>query len=449
MKLVRQFHYPSGDCNFSCQKFIQTRAGIFLPRETSRSDISSRKGVPARFVSPARRPRIFLPGETSHQINCPGEASPDLSPGRTIPVRFLFPERHPGQICLPGEASPHFSPGRNVPVKFLFPERLPSQICLPGEVSSQVLFLVITSRQNAYTRVPNTYYTVIKLSRKPFSSVLMGSFTRSHLYIFIQLIYLLLKQGRICSFVLDSLADSSDSSRNVEHLATAWILGICLAFGCLCRTCLTRYHTHLRALSSSLDLTIHSFHLVWISLPCRVVCHMSPPQLMQEFALITFQDYTLGKRPSSPFAVQASQYTISYLSATIRQSSFAILGRKQVDLITTLAQFDAAIRLEEGLLCPLQWCFGSIGLLVLGYDVEVNVHCKKFTVVQFCGSSFGNPAEIDGNLLPQLVPSIKAALHVLHNHRRMYPLSDPKCQACGFRARGCANSKANPALVRD
>ncbi|KAF2478389.1 uncharacterized protein BDR25DRAFT_348646 [Lindgomyces ingoldianus] len=34
---------------------------------------------------------------------------------------------------------------------------------------------------------------------------------------------------------------------------------------------------------SSSDLTIHSFHLVWISLPCRVVCHMSPPQLMQDF----------------------------------------------------------------------------------------------------------------------------------------------------------------------
>jgi hypothetical protein len=38
----------------------------------------------------------------------------------------------------------------------------------------------------------------------------------------------------------------------------------------------------------------------------------------------------------------------------------------------------------------------------------------------FIKGHFQNPAEIDDNLLPQSVPFIEAALHVLHNHRRIY-----------------------------
>ncbi|KAF2463841.1 uncharacterized protein BDR25DRAFT_362399 [Lindgomyces ingoldianus] len=82
-----------------------------------------------------------------------------------------------------------------------------------------------------------------------------------------------------------------DSIMSSSKLYT-WVCCMHLQDGTYCRTCLTRYHTHalhysLIRHSSSLVQYItlqyaRSIHLVWISLPCRVVCHMLPPQLMQD-----------------------------------------------------------------------------------------------------------------------------------------------------------------------
>jgi len=151
---VRRFHHPSGDCDFVCLK------SYLNPRW----DISTYRNVLVRFLFSERRP--------SH-ICCPGETSPYLCPGRVVLVTFVAPDRRPSHICRPGETSPYLCPGRVVLVTFVAPDRRPSHICRPGETSLSDLsprrgfltksLLLVTIRRNAYTRTPNTRYTVILL----------------------------------------------------------------------------------------------------------------------------------------------------------------------------------------------------------------------------------------------------------------------------------------------
>ena len=122
--IVRRFHHPSGDCDFVCLK---------------------------SYLNPRW----------------------DISTYRNVLVRFLFSERRPSHICCPGETSPYLCPGRVVLVTFVAPDRRPSHICRPGETSLSDLsprrgfltksLLLVTIRRNAYTRTPNTRYTVILL----------------------------------------------------------------------------------------------------------------------------------------------------------------------------------------------------------------------------------------------------------------------------------------------
>lgn len=182
---------------------------------------------------------VFYPEKRPSQVSLPGETSQsDMLPRRDVPG-FVTWENYPSQVSLPGEASQaDLSPRRGVP-GFFSREKRPSQISLPGEASQSNLsprrgvlkVSLLTSRRNAYSR---TKYLDLNFYRT-FRMRLEGLYINTNLLLLasfcIRIAFLCLFRtfhlssrtvghdwGRICSFVLDSPADSSDSSMNVEHL---------------------------------------------------------------------------------------------------------------------------------------------------------------------------------------------------------------------------------------